>query len=143
MLNVAAAMFSNLRTVKIVNECQGLYMVADSLLRQLFYNFIDNSLKHGEKVTQIQLHYTKKGDELKLFYEDDGVGVPLANKSKLFNHGFTTGNGSGLGLYMIKKLMDVYGWTITETGKAGKGVCFVIRIPKHDKSGKENCRIEQ
>jgi PAS domain S-box-containing protein len=139
--NVAAAMFSNLRTVKIVNECQGLRVVADSLLRQFFYNLIDNSLKHGEKVTQIHLHCTKDGDELKLFYEDNGVGVPGANKSKLFTARFTSGQGSGLGLYLIKKMMDVYGWKIQEVGEPGKGAKFVLTIPRISQNGKENFHI--
>ena len=65
-------LFQNLGSVKVVNECQGLEVVADSLLKQLFYNFIDNSLKHGEKVTQIRLHYTKDDDGVKLVYEDNG-----------------------------------------------------------------------
>jgi PAS domain S-box-containing protein len=140
--NQAAALLPNLgTTIKIVNDCHGLEVMADSLLKQLFYNFLDNSLKHGEKVTQIHLHYTKDGEELKLFYEDNGLGVPVANKSKLFDSGFTTGNGSGLGLYLIKKMMDVYGWTITETGEVSKGVCFVITIPKLNKNGKDNYTI--
>jgi PAS domain S-box-containing protein len=140
--NQAAALLPNLgTTIKIVNDCHGLEVMADSLLKQLFYNFLDNSLKHGEKVTQIHLHYTKDGEELKLFYEDNGLGVPVANKSKLFDSGFTTGNGSGLGLFLIKKMMDVYGWTITETGEVSKGVCFVITIPKLNKNGKDNYTI--
>ena len=129
--NQAASLIPNLGTVKIVNECQGLEVVADSLLKQLFYNFMDNSLKHGEKVTKIRLSYTE-GNELKLFYEDDGVGVSEANKSKLFNAGFSTGKGSGFGLYLAKKIMDVYGWTITEQGKPGEGVKFVMVIPSRN-----------
>lgn len=120
----------NLSNVKVVNECQGLIVKADSLLKQIFHNFIDNSLKHGEKVALIRLHFTKEGDGVKLFYEDNGVGVPEANKSKLFEVGFTTGKGSGLELYLIKKMMDVYGWTIVENGELGKGAKFTITIPK-------------
>ena len=115
--NQAVALKLKLGEVKVMNECQGLVVVADSLLKQLFYNFIDNSIKHGEKVTQIRLHYTEDDNEVKLFYEDNGVGVPEANKSKLFEAGFSTGKGSGLGLYLVKKMMDVYGWTITEEGR--------------------------
>jgi signal transduction histidine kinase len=141
--NQAAALLPNLgTTLKILNDCHGLEVMADSLLKQLFYNFLDNSLKHGEKVTQIRLHYTNEGDELKMFYEDDGVGILEANKSKLFDSGFTTGNGSGLGLYLIKKMMDVYGWEIEENGEPGKGAKFTITIPKLNKSGKENYQID-
>jgi PAS domain-containing protein len=127
--NQAVVLMPNLGNIEVVNECQGLQVIADSLLKQLFYNFIDNSLKHGEKVTQISLRYIKNADGLKLLYEDNGVGIPEANKPKLFEAGFSTGKGSGLGLYLIKKMMDVYGWTITEKGESGKGAKFVISIP--------------
>jgi signal transduction histidine kinase len=119
-----------------VNECHGLVVVADVLLKQLFYNFIDNSVKHGERVTQIRLHYREDGNGVKLFYEDNGVGVTVANKSRLFDAGFSTGEGSGLGLYFVKRMMDVYGWTITEEGEQGKGAKFVITIPNYNKDGK-------
>jgi signal transduction histidine kinase len=78
---------------------------------------------------------------VKLFYEDNGIGVTLANKSKLFESGFTTGKGSGLGLYLIKKMMDVYGWTITEEGEPGKEAKFTITIPMTNPKGKENFQI--
>ena len=127
--NQAVALMPNLGAIKIVNDCYGLEVNADSLLKQLFYNFLDNSMKHGEKVTQIRLHYAKDCEGVKLFYEDDGVGVPEANKPRLFEIGFTTGEGSGLGLYLIKKMMEVYGWTISEDGEHGRGAKFKLTIP--------------
>ncbi len=138
--NQAVALMPNLGGVEVVNECKGLVVVADSLLKQLFYNFIDNSLKHGEKVTQIRLHYTEDGKGVKLFYEDNGVGVHENNKSKLFEAGFTTGKGSGFGLYLVKKMMDVYGWTIIEEGEQGKGAKFIITIPRLSNYQKEDCQ---
>ncbi len=127
--NQAKHLFSNLDTIKIVNDCQGLNVTADSLLGQLFYNLVDNSLKHGEKVTKIRLHCKKDEKGVKILYEDNGVGIPDANKPRIFELGFTTGKGSGLGLFLVKKLVEVYGWTITETGKPGKGIKFEITIP--------------
>jgi PAS domain S-box-containing protein len=138
--NQAVALLPNLGAVKVVNECQELDVEADSLLMQFFYNLLDNSLKHGEKVTQIRLHYNKDGDGVKLFYEDNGVGVSEANKQKLFEAGFTTGKGSGLGLNLVKKMVEVYGWQIQETGELGAK--FVITIPRVNQSGKENYQIE-
>jgi signal transduction histidine kinase len=139
-INEAADLFSGL-TIKIVNECNGLTILADSFLKQLFYNFLDNSLKHGEKVTQIRLHYTKEVDVVNLFYEDNGVGIPEADKPKLFHEGFSTGKSTGLGLFLIKKMVEVYGWTISEEGEPGKGAKFNITIPKLNKNGKENYKI--
>ncbi|HTY75755.1 MAG TPA: PAS domain S-box protein [Candidatus Nanoarchaeia archaeon] len=128
--NEAIALLPDIHNIKFVNGTDGLTVVADSLLRQLFYNLIDNSLKHGNKTTQIRLYYEKGQNKTTLFYEDDGVGVPTENKPKVFNEGFTTNCGSGLGLAMIKKMVDAYGWTITEEGQPEKGAKFVITIPR-------------
>jgi signal transduction histidine kinase len=140
-LNEAAALFSG-STPTIMNECHGLTVLADSFLRQLFFNFIDNTRKYGKKTTTIRVYFEKANQEsLKLVYEDDGVGVPLENKPRLFKEGFSTGGSTGFGLFLTKKMMDVYGWITQEVGEAGKGAKFVITIPKLDKNGKENYRI--
>lgn len=137
----AVSLFSDLKAVDVKDECKGLTVLADSLLRQLLYNLIDNSLKHGEKVRQIRTRYEIEGDRLRLFYEDDGVGLPPEAKARIFQQGYTTGMGTGYGLYLIKKITEVYGWTIEENGKAGKGARFVMTIPKTSPNVKENYRI--
>jgi PAS domain S-box-containing protein len=125
----AVELFSNLGKIEVINETEGLTVVADSLLQQLFYNLIDNTLKHGKTVTKIKLHYQRDANQVKLYYEDDGVGVPEENKVNIFSEGFTTGDGAGLGLSMIKKMMDVYNWSIQENGLPGNGIRFEIIIP--------------
>jgi len=137
----AVSLFSDLKAVDVKDECKGLTVLADSLLRQLFYNLIDNSLKHGGKARQIRTHYEIEGDRLRLFYEDDGVGLPPEAKARIFQQGYTTGMGTGYGLYLIKKITEVYGWTMEENGKAGKGARFVMTIPKTSPNVKENYRI--
>jgi len=141
-INEAVSLFSGLDGVKLTNGCHGLSVQADSLLRQLFYNLVDNSLKYAKKLTQIKIHYEKApNNQLKLFYEDDGIGIPTEVKGKLFNEGFTTGKGTGYGLYLIKKMTEVYGWTIQETGEPTKGVQFIITMPNINPNGKESYRI--
>jgi PAS domain S-box-containing protein len=144
-VNGAVSLFSGLKDVEIANDCRGLTVLADSLLGTLFYNLIDNSLKYGEKLSRIRFYYEdKNGDCLNVIYEDDGVGIPRATKAKLFAEGYTTGKGSGYGLYLIKKMLEVYGWKIEETGKPGKGAQFVMTIPKTNPDGKENyCILTQ
>jgi PAS domain S-box-containing protein len=139
--NEAVSSFLSLGAVKVTNDCHGLSVRADSLLVQLFYNLIDNSLKHGEKLTKIKVHRADYGDQLNLIYEDDGVGIPRETKLRLFSEGFTTGKGSGYGLYLIRRMMEIYGWAIQETGESGIGARFVITIPKTNSNGKENYRI--
>src|SRR3990170_1448045 len=132
----AASLFSDLKDAKLINECHGLTVLADSLLRQLFYNLIDNSLKYGEKLTKIRLHYEEEESLLRLIYEDDGVGVPEEMKSRLFEKGF--GKGTGYGLYLIKRTCEAYGWTIQESGKEGQGAQFTMTIPKTASEGKRS-----
>jgi PAS domain S-box-containing protein len=49
------------------------------------------------------------------------------NKQRLFQKG--AGKGTGYGLYLIKRICEMYGWTLQETGEPGKGVRFVMKIP--------------
>jgi PAS domain S-box-containing protein len=125
--------------LRVVNECEGLVVLADSFLRQLFYNLMDNTRKYGQKATKVRVYSEKvESDGLKLVYEDDGVGISAENKLRLFSEGFSTGGSTGFGLFLIKKMMDVYGWQIQEVGEPGKGAKFTITIPKLNKNGKEN-----
>jgi PAS domain S-box-containing protein len=125
----ASALFSGL-TIRVVNDCHGISVMADSFLRQMFYNFIDNTRKYGVKATTIKV-YCQQEDSggMRLIYEDDGIGIPTENKSKLFKEGFSTGGSTGYGLFLIKKMIEVYGWKITEEGEPGKGAKFKITIP--------------
>ena len=140
-LNEAVAFFSGIN-LTITNECQGLTLLADSFLRQLFYNFIDNTKKYGKKTTIIKTYFEMADqDSLKLVYEDDGVGISFENKRHLFSEGFTTGGSTGFGLFLIKKMIDVYGWRIQEEGTPGEGARFVITIPKLNGAKRENYQI--
>jgi PAS domain S-box-containing protein len=135
-LDEAVALFSGL-TIKVVNDCHGLTVLADSFLRQLFYNFIDNTRKYGGKATAVRVYYEKaESGGLRLVYEDDGVGISTENRLKLFTEGFSTGGSTGFGLFLIRKMMDVYGWTIQETGKQGTGAKFTMSIPRTGSTGK-------
>ncbi|MEM2518437.1 MAG: ATP-binding protein, partial [Candidatus Bathyarchaeia archaeon] len=116
-------------------------VLADSQLRQLFYNLIDNSIKHGEKVTQIKIYYREEADKLKLIYEDNGVGISNDMRRNLFKEGY--GKGTGYGLYLTAKLCEMYGWTIQETGEYGKGVQFIIAIPKTNEKGEQLYKIQK
>ena len=136
----AVSLFSDLQGIRVVNDCRGLTVLADSLLRQLVYNLVDNSLKHGERVSRIRLYYEEDGrDKLKLVYEDDGVGIPKAEKEKIFREDYR--RDSNHALYLMRKMCEVYGWTIRETGKHGQGAQFTITVPRVGESGKANYNI--
>ncbi len=101
----ALALFSGL-TFEVVNDCHGKSVLADSFLRQMFYNLIDNTRKYGEKTTLVRVYCEQKASgSLRLVYEDDGVGILSENKKKLFSEGFSTGGSTGFGLFFIKKMI--------------------------------------
>jgi PAS domain S-box-containing protein len=104
-----------------------LEIFADLLLREVFCNLFDNSLRHGKHVNAITISCAEKEDGLVMVYEDNGVGIPLCDKPDLFACGF--GRHTGLGLFLIREILSITGITITETGEPGKGARFEICIP--------------
>ncbi len=127
-LKEAASLHSELKGIELINECHGLKVEADSLLRQIFFNLIDDSLKYGKKVTRIRVLCENNADgAVNLIYEDNGEGISENIKKQLFHKG--AGIGTGLGLYLIKRICDYYGWSVQETGSPGVGVRFEFKIP--------------
>ena len=68
------------------------------------------------------------------------VTASMAEKEKIFGEDY--GKGTGVGLHMIKIMCNIYGWTIQETGKQGKGAQFTITIPETNKSGQIAYRLQ-
>jgi len=126
----AASLFNDLKGAKIINDVRGFKLLADQMLSTLFRNLIDNTLKYSAKATQIRIYAEKQTNgSINLIYEDDGVGISYEDKNRLFEQGH--GRGSGLGLFLIKRTCEIYGWTVTENGEPGKGARFVFEIPKN------------
>ncbi len=124
----ASALISDFKGTNVKCECNGLEVLADSLLRQLLYNLMENTLKYGEKTTLIKLYFKKDENSIQLIYEDNGAGITDEVRTHLFEKGF--GKGTGLGLYMIKRIIETYGWNMEENGKLGVGVKFIMKIPE-------------
>jgi signal transduction histidine kinase len=100
---------------------------ADPLIERVFYNLIDNSIRHGERVSEIRLYSQKAGPDLILVYEDNGTGVHPEEKEKIFAKGF--GRHTGLGMFLVKEILSITGITIRENGVYGQGARFEICVP--------------
>ena len=101
---------------------------ADPLISKVFENLIDNSLRHGKNVSQINLYGARGLHNLKVVYEDDGVGISYDDKNRIFEEGF--GKNTGLGLFLIKEILAMTGISICECGEPGQGVRFEMNIPQ-------------
>jgi signal transduction histidine kinase len=101
---------------------------ADPLMEKVFYNLMENSLRHGEHATHMDFSDKETESGLILTYADNGVGVTAEDKKKLFQKGF--GKHTGLGLFLSKEILSITGITITENGEPGKGARFEMVVPK-------------
>jgi len=108
--------------------CDGVEINADPLLVKVFSNLIENSLLHGEKVSEIWIHCSREEHRLVIVYEDDGIGISGKIRPVLFERG--KGKGTGYGMFFAREILAVTGFTIAETGEPGKGVRFEIVVPE-------------
>ncbi|MFA7303836.1 MAG: PAS domain S-box protein, partial [Methanoregula sp.] len=118
-----------LKDVSISVDSRDLEIFADPLFLKVFYNLFDNALRHGgEQLTSVHITSQESDTSLTIICEDDGVGIPVEDKKKLFRKGF--GKHTGLGLFLSREILSITGITITENGIPGKGARFEITVPK-------------
>jgi len=89
--------------------------------------FLDNSQRHGQRVSEIHFSFDKNDKHVRFSYRDNGVGIVSGNKEKIFIRGF--GNNTGFGLFLAKELIQLAGGDVVETGTFGQGACFEIIVP--------------
>ena len=119
----------NLGKISLHDQSAGISIYADSLFSQVLSDLVDNSLRHGEHVTAVGINGLMTASGFTLVYEDDGVGIPLDKKEKIFDR--VVEKKSGLGLYLAREILSVTGIKIKENGSPGKGVRFEISVPKN------------
>lgn len=91
-------------------------------LRQAFENLIRNCVEHGGSGVSIRISATADGFAI----GDDGPGVPEADREAVFEEGVTDGGGSGLGLSIVRTVVEAHGWTVTATDSPLGGARFEI-----------------
>jgi signal transduction histidine kinase len=105
----------------------GLVIYADPLIEKVFYNLMENSIRHGEHITTMAFSYHETPEGLVIVYTDNGVGIAAEDKERIFIRGF--GKNTGLGMFLSREILGITGMVIKETGEQGKGVRFEISVP--------------
>lgn len=130
-LLVKAAGGVTLGTVKVVNDVPSdIEIFADPLIQKVFFNLMDNAVRHGQKISIIRFSIQKGNGSNALVCEDDGNGIPSAEKERIFERGY--GQNTGLGLFLSREILSITGITIKEEGKSGHGARFVMIIPVNE-----------
>ncbi len=115
--------------VTLENHIPGnLEIYADPIIRKVFTTLMENSIRHGEKITNIQFFCFKLENTLIIICEDDGVGIPSAEKGYIFDQGY--GKHTGIGLFLAREILSITSLTIRECGEPGKSARFEISVPK-------------
>lgn len=104
------------------------------LLYQIFENLLSNATKYSKQKGKIDFKVWMEGDQLNATVSDNGIGIPEKEQSQLFDRFFRANNvgiieGSGLGLSIVKKSLDVLGGEISFESSLNKGTSFHIQIP--------------
>jgi signal transduction histidine kinase len=115
-------------------------VMANELLKDLFDNLLNNAVKHSPDPVRIKVTVGKRLLEAREYYqvdvEDNGPGIPDEIKVKVFNRfqrGSSNAHGRGLGLHLVKKIVQEFGGTVwvedSVSGDRTKGARFVVYLP--------------
>ena len=104
-----------------------------SRAKQVFSNLLENSLKYSKDAIEIEVGSLDRGDEYEFWVKDDGLGFDMKYAEKIFDP-FTrlerSGEGSGIGLATVKKIVETCGGRIWAESAPGRGAAFRFTIPK-------------
>ncbi len=112
--------------------------VDERILGQIFKNLLTNAIKYTPRGGRIEISssFDRKKQEALFSVIDNGMGIPEAEQSKVFQRFFRASNaaksdneGTGLGLYIVKKFVDMLGGKIWFESEEGKGSAFYLTLP--------------
>ena len=105
-------------------------------MAQAISNLVDNAIKYSRDVKQLSIKTETTGSDLSIEIADHGIGIPRAEQAKVFEKFYRVGNGlvhdvkgSGLGLSLVKHIIEAHKGTISVESDVGKGSRFTILLP--------------
>ncbi len=123
----AAASSLSLEGISLEIDTGALEVFADPMLERVFFNILENSVRHGGGVTAIRVSFHERDGTGVIVIEDDGIGIPAALKKRIFQREF--GKNTGYGLFLVREILSITGMSIRETGEEGSGARFEITVP--------------
>ena len=113
-----------------------LMQLDENKIQQVIMNFADNAIYYSKENSKIKVSLAVVGNYVEFTVKDTGIGVPLAEQEQLFSKFFRATNarkqrpdGTGVGLFLAKKVIDAHNGKIIFESKEGKGSTFGFRLP--------------
>jgi signal transduction histidine kinase len=107
------------------------------------FNLLENAAKYSEGPTPVIIRISREGKEVRLDVEDQGRGIPDKEKKRIFEKFYRVGNedtrktkGTGLGLYIVKEVVEAHHGTIKVLDNQPRGTLFSIRLPLQSAAAK-------
>lgn len=119
-------------TINIKESLEGvLILVNKSELIQVLQNLFNNAVEaKGTKNLEITLDCTREQNDIVFRFKDNGTGIDNQNLKHIFDPFFTTKDeGTGLGLSLSKKIIELHGGTLSVSSTRNKGTVFTFKIP--------------
>lgn len=125
-------------------------MIDETKIRQVIMNFVDNAIYYSKPEGHIDVYLVEKPESIEFTVVDDGIGVPRHEQHHLFTKFYRAHNaksarpdGTGLGLFMAKKVVIAQGGAIIFKSTEGKGSTFGFTFPKAALLSKQSAVINQ
>ncbi len=108
----------------------------DHMLRNVLINLLSNAIKYSPEDSNVYVSCEQHDDQLKISVQDQGIGIPLSEQEHLFSRFFRASNavniqGTGLGLHIVKRYVDLLGGRLTFESIPDKGTTFYVTLPLH------------
>lgn len=106
-------------------------VIANEGIKTVVFNLLNNAVKHsGKSDVEIVVETHAENGWGVLVVKDNGKGIPDEIKDKIFEEGFSSGWGTGVGLFIVKKIVELYGGSIEVKDNEPSGAVFIVRLPK-------------
>lgn len=130
------------RRCPISLQCVGILDQAtgdEALVRHIMSNLINNAVKYSPETGEVVVRVHRDGSDLVCEVEDRGIGIPESDCGRLYEAFHRCTNvgdipGTGLGLVIVKRCVDLHGGSIDLVSEIGKGTTFTVRLPMFDLS---------
>jgi len=119
------------RGIDLTMQVTSVIIPADIRLKQAIANLVDNALKYSPPGTRVEILARQSGDFIEIEVKDQGPGIPQTEQGRIWERLYRAGSngtnrGMGLGLSLVRSIVEAHGGKVSLRSAPGKGCCFSL-----------------